>query len=74
MNLAEKSEVKKALERVENVGELIDKLISTLERCEGSYLKYCKIRNEYITVSTEKDKIFTEIDNELNFQNSEREE
>ncbi|CUU45821.1 hypothetical protein ACUH7Y_03115 [Clostridium beijerinckii] len=74
VNLAEKSEVKKALERVENVGELIDKLISTLERCEGSYLKYCKIRNEYITVSTEKDKIFTEIDNELNFQNSEREE
>ncbi|WP_026886212.1 hypothetical protein [Clostridium beijerinckii] len=74
VNLAEKSEVKKALERVENVGELIDKLISTLERCEGSYLKYCKIKNEYITVSTEKDKIFTEIDNELNFQNSEREE
>ena len=74
VNLAEKSEVKKALERVENVGELIDKLISTLERCEGSYLKYCKIKNEYITVSTEKDKIYTEIDNELNFQNSEREE
>ncbi|MBN7572905.1 MULTISPECIES: hypothetical protein [Clostridium] len=74
VNLAEKSEVKKALDRVENVGELIDKLISTLERCEGSYLKYCKIKNEYITVSTEKDKIFTEIDNELNFQNSEREE
>lgn len=67
VNLAEKSEVKKALERVENVGELIDKLISTLERCEGSYLKYCKIKNEYITVSTEKDKIFTEIDNELKF-------
>lgn len=44
VNLAEKSEVKKALERVENVGELIDKLISTLERCEGSYLKYCKIK------------------------------
>lgn len=74
INLVEKSEVKKALERVENVGELIDKLVSTLDRCEGSYLKYCKIKNEYITVSTEKDKIFTEIDNELNFQNSEREE
>ena len=74
INLAEKSEVKKALERVENVGELIDKLVNTLDRCEGAYLKYCKIKNEYITVSTEKDKIFTEIDNELNFQNSEREE
>lgn len=74
VNLAKKSEVKKALERVEEVGELIDNLVGTLEKCEGSYLKYCKIRNDYITVSTEKDKIFTEIDNELNLQNSEREE
>ena len=69
INLAEKSEVKKALERVENVGDLIDKLVSTLDKCEGAYLKYCKIENDYIMVSTEKDKIFTEIDNDLNFQN-----
>ena len=74
VNLAKKSEVKKALDRVEQVGELIDKLVNTLDKCEGSYLKYCKIKNDYITISTEKDKIFTEIDNELNFQNSEREE
>jgi hypothetical protein len=74
VNLAKKNEVRKALERVEHVGELIDKLVGTLDRCGGAYLKYCKIKNEYITVSTEKDKIFTEIDNELNFQNSEREE
>ena len=74
VNLAKKSEVRKALDRVEQVGELIDKLVRTLDKCEGSYLKYCKIKNDYITISTEKDKIFTEIDNELNFQNSEREE
>lgn len=74
VNLVKKSEIRKALDRVENVGELIDKLVNTLDRCEGSYLKYCKIKNEYITTTTEKDKIFTEIDNELNFQNSEREE
>jgi hypothetical protein len=74
VNLAKKSEVKKALDRVEEVGELIDKLVNTLEKCETSYLKHCKIRNDYITISTEKDKIFTEIDNELNLQNSEREE
>ncbi len=73
VNLAKKSEVRKALERVEQVGELIDKLVGTLDKCEGSYLKYCKIKSDYITTSTEKDKIFTEIDNELNFQNSERE-
>ena len=74
VDLAKKSEVRKALERVTQVGELIDKLVSTLDKCEGSYLKYCKIKNEYIITSTEKDKIFTEIDNELNLQNSEREE
>lgn len=74
VNLADKSDIKKALERVENVGELIDKLINTLEKCEGAYLKYCKLENDYIMISTEKDKIFTEIDNELNFQNSGREE
>ena len=74
VNLTKKSEMRKALERVEQVGELIDKLVNILDKCEGSYLKYCKIKYEYITISTEKDKIFTEIDNELNFQNSEREE
>ncbi|MFT8350770.1 hypothetical protein [Clostridium saccharoperbutylacetonicum] len=74
INLAKKSDVKKALDRVEEVGELIDKLIDTLDKCEVSYLKYCNIKNDYIIISTEKDKIFTEIDNELNFQNSQREE
>lgn len=74
VNLSKKSEVKKALDRVESVGELIDKLVGTLDKCEGSYLKYCKIKNDYISITTEKDKIFTEIDNELNLQNSERDE
>jgi len=74
VNIAKKSEVRKALDRVEQLGELIDKLVNTLDKCEGSYFKYCKIKNDYITISTEKDKIFTEIDNELNLQNSEREE
>jgi len=74
VNIAKKSEVKKALDRVEQLGDLIDKIVGTLDKCEGSYLKYCKIKNDYITISTEKDKIFTEIDNELNLQNSEREE
>lgn len=71
VNIAKKSEVKKSLERVEQVGDLIDKLINTLDKCEVSYFKYCKIKTDYITMSTEKDKIFTEIDNELNLQNSE---
>jgi len=74
VNIAKKNEVKKALDRVDQVGDLIDRLINTLDKCEGSYLKYCKIKNDYLTISTEKDKIFTEIDNELNLQNSETRE
>lgn len=74
VNLAKKSDVKKALERVDGMGSLIDNLIEALDKCEDSYLKYCKIKNDYISISTQKNKIYTEIDNELSFQNTERDE
>ncbi|MDO5516595.1 MAG: hypothetical protein Q4F66_03500 [Clostridium sp.] len=70
VNLAKKSDVKKALERVESVGGLIDNLVEALDKCESGYLKYCKIKNQYMSVTAVKDHIYTEIDNELNFQNS----
>lgn len=72
VNIAKKSEVKKALERVEEVGGLIDNLVEALDKCEDGYLKYCKIKNEYMYVNAQKNKIYTEIDNELNFQNDGR--
>lgn len=74
INLAKKSDVKDALERVERVGELIDNLIKALDVCEEGYLKYCEIKNSYIKIASNKDKIYTEIDNELNFQNAGRDE
>lgn len=70
VNLAKKSDVKKALDRVESVGGLIDNLVEALDKCESGYLKYCKIKNQYMSITTVKDHIYTEIDNELNFQNS----
>lgn len=72
INLAKKSEVRKAIERADEVGDLIDNLISVLSRCEQHYLKYCKIKNDYISSTTNKDMILTEIDNELDFQNQKR--
>lgn len=72
INLAKKSEVRKAIERADEVGELIDTLISVLSKCEQHYLKYCKIKSEYISSTTNKDMILTEIDNELDFQNNSR--
>lgn len=74
INLAKKSDVKKAIDRVEELGELIDSLVDALGRCEEHYLKYCKIKNEYISTSEYKDMILTEIDNDLEFQNSKRED
>ena len=74
VNLAKKSDVKKALERVDGLGSLIDNLIEALDRCESGYLKYCKIKNDYLSISTQKNKIYTEIDNELNFQNTGRDD
>ncbi|HBJ1645995.1 hypothetical protein SR42_02230 [Clostridium botulinum] len=70
VNLAKKSEVKKALDRVSELGELIDKLIVSLDKCESGYIKYCKIKSDYISVKSDKDVILTEIDNELDFQDS----
>lgn len=70
INISKKSEIRKAVERADELGELIDKLINTLDRCGVGYLKYCKVKNSYISANAEKDNIFTEIDNELNFKNS----
>lgn len=72
VNIAKKGDVKKALDRVDGVGELIDNLIEALDKCENGYLKYCKIKNEYLYVKTQKNEIYTEIDNELNFQSTGR--
>ena len=47
VNLAKKSEVKKALDRVSELGELIDKLIVSLDKCESGYIKYCKIKTHF---------------------------
>lgn len=68
INLVKKSEVKKAIDRIEDLGSLIDNLISALDKCESGYLKYCKIKNDYVSVNAQKTKIYNEIDNELNFQ------
>ena len=74
INLAKKSEVRKALDRVDEVGDLIDNIVEALDKCEEHYLKYCKIKNDYISTTTHKDMILTEINNDLDFQNNNRED
>ena len=67
---AKKGDVKEAVKRVDNLGEIIDEIIKTLDECNTSYVKYCKIKKNYIDEKTIKDNILTEINSDLNFQNS----
>lgn len=71
---AKRSSVKEALKRVDDLGEIIDVVIKTLEESSNSYTKYCKIREEFIGEKTNKNNILTEINHELQFNNSERED
>ncbi|MBU3137429.1 hypothetical protein KPL39_14255 [Clostridium gasigenes] len=70
--LAKKSEIKDALDRAANVGAIIDDLVKVIESSDNCYFKYMKIKNNFILSKTEKDSILTEINNELEFQNSQR--
>ena len=67
---ARKSEVKVAVKRVDNLGEIIDEIIKALDECNTSYVKYCKIKKGFIDEKSSKDNILTEINNDLNFNNS----
>ena len=68
--LSKKNEVKDALDRAEDVGCIIDNLVKVIEGSGNCYFKYTKIKNEFILSKTQKDSILTEIDNDLNFNNS----
>ena len=69
-----KSKVKEAVERSEELGHIIDSIIKTIDECSGSYIKYCKIKKQFIEENTNKDVILTEINYELDFDNSQRED
>lgn len=67
---AKKSDVKEAVKRADNLGEIIDEIIKTLDECNTSYVKYCKIKKSFMDDKVIKDNILTEINNEVEFQNS----
>ncbi|MEG1004060.1 MAG: hypothetical protein RSF37_11685 [Clostridium sp.] len=78
-------DVERALDRADEVGKLIDRIVEVMDDYEYSYIKFSKIKNEVVSLNYEKKKvknelndvIQTEINNELNFFNNhhtEREE
>lgn len=70
---AKKSKVKEAVDRANELGKIIDEIISALGECSNSYIKYCKIKKQFIDENTNKQIILTEManDEELNFSNRE---
>ncbi|MFD3155829.1 hypothetical protein ACFIJ5_03045 [Haloimpatiens sp. FM7330] len=63
--LAEKKDIKKALNRAEDLGEIIDNLICILDKISCNYIQYCNIKAKIIQGKVQTDYILTEIDQEL---------
>ncbi|MBU3090794.1 hypothetical protein K2F40_02320 [Clostridium sp. CM028] len=63
--LSKKSEVKDALKRADNLGDIIDETIKVLDDAGYSYMSYCKIKTEVMNCKIQTEYIETEIDEEL---------
>ncbi|MBZ9609143.1 hypothetical protein G9F73_015225 [Clostridium estertheticum] len=63
--LSKKSEVKDALKRADNLGDIIDETIKVLDDASYSYMSYCKIKTEVMNCKIQTEYIETEIDEEL---------
>lgn len=66
--LSSKHDVKKAIKRAAELGDVIDDIIDVLEKSGYSYLDYCKIKSQIIEDRVEMEYILTEIDEELKLQ------
>lgn len=64
-SIIKKNELKHALERIDKIGDIIDDLLKAIQRCEGSYCKYCLYKNEAILNKINKSEIMDEIHNDL---------
>lgn len=68
-SISKKAELKHAIERIDNIGEIIDDILKVIKKCEVSYGKYCFLKSEVISANTEKDSIMMEIHKDLEFHN-----
>ena len=68
-SIIKKGELKKAIERIDDVGDIIDEILKIIKRCEGTYIKYCFTQSEINSNNFQKEDILTEIHNELDMHN-----
>ncbi|MBU3145458.1 hypothetical protein [Clostridium sp. CF012] len=63
--LSKKSEVKDALKRADNLGDIIDETIKVLDNASYSYMSYCTMKTEVMKCKLQIEYIETEIEEEL---------
>lgn len=66
--LSRKSDVRDALKRAENLGEIIDDLIKVLDHTSDNYKSYCHLKSEVIKEKMDIDIILNEIQEDLSFK------
>lgn len=67
--LSRKKDVKDALKRVNELGDIIDDVIKVLDCSSFSYMDYCKLKAQILESRIQAQYIETEIDEELEFDN-----
>ncbi|MCM0646838.1 hypothetical protein NBE98_00440 [Clostridium swellfunianum] len=65
--LSKRKDVKEALKRADELGEIIDSIIEVLEGASHNYLEYCLLKSEFMKGKMAAHHIETEIDEELKF-------
>lgn len=63
--LSKKSDVKDALKRAEDLGDIIDEAIKVLDEASFSYMSYCRMKTEVIKCKLQIEYIETEIEEDL---------
>ena len=67
-----KRDLDDALDRVDEMGKIIDSILEVIKDNEEAYIKYIKLK--FIMEKASKDIIQTEVEQDLLFENSNREE
>lgn len=63
--LSKKSDVKDALKRADELGDIIDEAIKILDDASFSYMSYCRMKTEVIKCKLQIEYIETEIEEDL---------
>ena len=69
-----KRDLDDALDRVDEMGKIIDSILEVIKDNEEAYIKYIKLKSKFIMEKASKDIIQTEVEQDLLLENSNREE